>query len=160
MTYLKYIVPGVILLLSIVCYQVYRRGLFTFLNNSNLERVDAQKAAQLISKDTLTILDVRDANEFEVSHLKGALRYDESLLESLDPKAPILVYCTVGIRSNKLAKTLRDQGFNKIIELQDGLIGWSNAQLPLVNSVNQSTDSIHVYNQYFGNLLKKGIAVY
>ncbi len=160
MQYLKYIVPGVILLLSIVCYQVYRRGLFTFLNNSNLERVDAHEAAQLLSRKPLTILDVRDANEFEVSHLEGALRYKEGLLENLDPKSPILVYCTVGVRSNKLAKTLRELGFNEIIELQDGLIGWSNAQLPLVNSANQSTDSIHVYNQYFGNLLKKGTAVY
>lgn len=160
MAYLKYIIPVVLILLTLVGYQVYRRGFFTFLNNANLERVDANEAAKMLSKGAITILDVRDENEFDVSHLTGALRYEEELLEGLDPNAPVLVYCTVGLRSNKLAQTLREQGFNEIIELQDGLIGWSNAQLPLVNSSNKITDSIHVYNQYFGRLLKEGTPVY
>lgn len=160
MAYLKYIIPGVLILLTLVGYQVYRRGFFTFLNNANLERVNASDAVELLSKGDITILDVRDENEFDVSHLTGAVRYEEGMLESLDPDAPVLVYCTVGLRSNKLAQSLREQGFNEIIELQDGLIGWSNAQLPLVNSSNKITDSIHVYNQYFGRLLKEGTPVY
>lgn len=160
MAYLKYIIPGVLILLTFVGYQVYRRGFFTFLNSNNLERVDANKAAKLLSNGAITILDVRDENEFNVSHLTGALRYKEELLEGLDHNAPVLVYCTVGLRSNKLAQTLREKGFNEIIELQDGLIGWANAQLPLVNSSNKITDSIHVYNQYFGRLLKEGTPVY
>lgn len=160
MAYLKYIIPGALILLSLLGYQVYRRGFFTFLSSTNLERVDASEASKLLSKGALTILDVRDENEFDVSHLAGAKRYEEGVLKGLDPKMPVLVYCTVGIRSNKLAQTLRDQGFSEIIELQDGLIGWSNAQLPLVNSMNKDTDSIHVYNQFFGKLLKEGVPVY
>ena len=160
MTYLKYIIPAVLILLTIVGYQVYRRGIYTFLGNSNLERVDALEAEKLLSKNSYTILDVRDENEFEVSHINGALRYEEHLLENLDPNKPLLVYCTIGVRSNRLAKSLADLGFKKIIELKDGLIGWSNAQLPMVNSSNDTTDSIHVYNQYFSTFLKKGTPVY
>lgn len=160
MTYLKYIIPAVLILLTIVGYQVYKRGIYTFLGNSNLERVDALEAEKLLSEKAYTILDVREGNEFEVSHINGALRYEESLLQNLDPNKPLLIYCTAGIRSNKLAKSLTDMGFKKVIEMQDGLIGWSNAQLPMVNSSNKITDSIHVYNQYFATFLKKGTPVY
>lgn len=160
MAYLKFIIPGAVILLSLVFYLIYQRGLFTLFNNEHLERVDADEAASLIADNTYTILDVRDENEFAISHLEGAIRFEEKVLERLNPKEPVLVYCTVGLRSNKLAQTLREEGFSKIVELQNGLIGWSNAELPMVNSSNSTTDSVHVYNQYFGTLLKKGTAVY
>ncbi|OEK02246.1 hypothetical protein BFP97_12280 [Roseivirga sp. 4D4] len=160
MAYLKFILPGVLIVLSLLCYQVYKRGVFTFFNNSQLERVDALEASELLTESPFTILDVRDEKEFKVSHLKGAIRYEESLLKDLRSDEPVMVYCTVGLRSNQVAKALREEGFDRIIELQDGLIGWSNAELPLINSRNELTDSVHVYSQYFSALLKGGTAVY
>jgi predicted sulfurtransferase len=82
------------------------------------------------------------------------------MLEKLDRNVPILVYCTVGVRSNKLANTLLDKGFTEVFDMKDGIIGWSNAKFPIVNQDNELTDSVHVYSEYFGLLLKKGIPVY
>ncbi|MBO3699009.1 rhodanese-like domain-containing protein [Roseivirga sp. E12] len=160
MSHLKFIVPGVIVLLSLVCYQVYQRGAFTFFSSSNVERVDAEEAFRMISTTDFTILDVRDESEYDVSHLEGAIRYEEGLLEGLNANEPVMVYCTVGLRSNQLAKILEEEGFNQVVELQDGLIGWSNAELPLVNSRDNLTDSVHVYAQYFSALLRGGTPVY
>lgn len=160
MAYPKLIIPGVLIVVSLLCYQVYKRGLFTFFNNARLERVDAMEASELLTQSAFTILDVRGENEFNVSHLKGAIRYEEGLLGQLRSDEPVMVYCTVGLRSNQVAKALRKEGFERIIELQDGLIGWSNAKLPLINSNNELTDSVHVYSQYFSALLKGGTAVY
>lgn len=157
---LKYLIPALLLLLSFVGYQVYSRGFYTLLNTSNLERVSVKQAQKILAQQSVTILDVRDENEYAVSHLKDAHRYEDGMLDSLDINVPVLVYCTVGVRSNKLAKTMLEKGFSEVYDLKDGIIGWSNTKLPVVNIRNERTDSIHVYNQYFGQLLKEGIPIY
>lgn len=157
---LKYIIPAALLLLSFVCYQAYSRGLYTLFNTTNLERVSIRQAQKILAEQSVTILDVRDVNEFRVSHIEDAHRYQDGMLDTLDHNIPILVYCTVGVRSNKLAKTMLEKGFSEVYDLKDGIIGWSNTKLPVVNTRNEVTDSIHVYNQYFGQLLKEGIPIY
>lgn len=157
---LKYIIPAVLILLSFVCYQAYSRGIYTLFNAGDLERVGNKQAQKILAQPSVTILDVRDLNEYSVSHLEGAHRYEEGMLDTLEQNKPVLVYCTVGVRSNKLAKTMIEKGFSEVYDLKDGIIGWSNAELQVVNTRNEATDSVHVYNQYFGKLLKKGIPIY
>ncbi|WP_176723304.1 rhodanese-like domain-containing protein [Roseivirga misakiensis] len=125
-----------------------------------VKRIQPKEALSLLKDNPITILDVRDEIEYTVSHLKGAVRYEEGMLDDLEKNQPILVYCTVSLRSNKLAKRLQKQGFNQIYELKNGLIGWSNANMPMVDTQNSNTDEVHVYNRFFGTFLKKGTAVY
>ena len=63
------------------------------------------------------LLDARSSEEFAVSHLPGAHRVDPEAstfpsLDSLDRDTPIVVYCSVGYRSSRIAKRLREKGFN------------------------------------------------
>lgn len=156
----KYLISALIVLLTLSSYQIYQRGYFTMFNMEKVKRMNPLDVEQLISERPMTILDVREEYEYTISHLIGALRYEEELLEGLDKSKPVMVYCTVALRSNKLAKKLQKQGFNEVYELKNGLIGWSNASLPMENSKQQRTEEIHVYNRLFGAFLKKGTPIY
>lgn len=156
----KSIILGLLVILALSSYQIYQRGYFTLFNMEKVKRINPSDAQQLLSEKPMTILDVRDENEYTISHLEGALRYQEDLLTGLDKSKPIMVYCTVALRSNKLAKRLQKQGFSEVYELKNGLIGWSNASLPMKDSNNELTEEVHVYNRFFGAFLKKGIPIY
>lgn len=160
MKFVKYILSFLVLALVITSYQVYQRGYFTLFNLERIARVNSKTGQSLLSSQEFTILDIRDENEFDISHIEGAQRFEEEILGTLDKSKPVMVYCTVGLRSNKFAKRLQKQGFKEIYELKSGLIGWSNANLPLVNSELNETKEVHVYSRYFKPFLKKGTAVY
>ena len=149
MKFIKYILSFLILALVITSYQVYQRGYFTLFNLERIERINSKTGQSLLSNQEFIILDIREENEFDISHIAGALRFEEDVLDTLDKNKPVLVYCTVGLRSNKFAKRLQKQGFKDIYELKNGLIGWSNASLPLINSNQDQTKEVHVYSRYF-----------
>ena len=160
MTQFKYILVAVLILLVVGSQQVYQRGYFTFFDLERIERISAKEAEILISEKPAIVLDVRNPDEFETSHVQGAIRYSPEEIDRLNKAQPVLVYCTVGFRSNEAAKELRKKGFEEIYELRDGLIGWANSGLPVVDHANEVTAAIHVYHPAFQLFLKNGEAVY
>ena len=78
------------------------------------------------------ILDVRTENEYLQGHIEGSKLVDitssEFMVEiealSLDKTQPVYLYCRSGSRSKKAMALLKDQGFTKIYELDDGIMGW------------------------------------
>ena len=72
---------------------------------------------EIISKNNYIIIDVRTKDEYDDSHIKGAINipYDEINEETeLDKNKTILVYCKSGVRSNKAYNTLKDLGYNVV----------------------------------------------
>lgn len=110
------------------------------------------------------ILDTREQAEFEVSHLKDAqwVGYDTFKLKSvtnLDKTKPILVYCTVGARSEDIGKKLKTAGFTKVYNLYGGIIHWANKDKPLYHK-DIITNRVHTYTMTWGIWLNKGVKVY
>lgn len=124
-----------------------------------VKSLSSSQVSERIDNNEMLILDVRDREEFEVSHIKGALLVSDVDLESLQTDQPILVYCTVGYRSTELGTTLTKKGFSDIYNLDGGLIRWKNEGYEVYNMYEQPTDSIHVYSGVFGLLLTDGQAV-
>lgn len=84
------------------------------------------------------ILDVRDASEYALSHIKGAINTTrdkartDSIINTLDPSLPTLTYSNVGRgRGVTLAKELQQRGFREVYYLSGGLAGWGGAGLPI-----------------------------
>ncbi len=112
------------------------------------------------------ILDVREPEEFAVSHLQGAVRIDPSaelvdVLRSIGPDLKgraIIVYCSVGVRSTQLAERvhngLKSRGASRIANLSEGIFGWHNAKRPLVRGT-QATFYVHPYDALWGQLLRQ-----
>ena len=152
-----------VILLSILvtaCFIIRERGLYTFIKSGNVERINPCMARRLVNDSDLYIIDARSEAEYQLSHIEGANLFQDQLMEKIEINQPILVYCTIGIRSNSLAKDLHDLGFEKIYDLKGGLINWVNQKNELVNSTHHQTDSIHTYYQWLSLLLSHGTAVY
>jgi glyoxylase-like metal-dependent hydrolase (beta-lactamase superfamily II)/rhodanese-related sulfurtransferase len=91
----------------------------------------------------LTVLDVRERDAYDASHLPGALHLARGQLELRidgvlpDPTTRLVVYCELGMISTLAVATLRAMGYLRAVALDGGLAAWRDAGLPLVSSARQ-----------------------
>ncbi len=119
---------------------------------------------ELLDRKGLVIFDVREEEEFAVSHLTGAIRVDPDVTPVEFMKKfsrqiagkTVLVYCSVGVRSSALAERLRphlkSDGQNRLYNLTGGIFQWHNDRRPLARG-GQSTAYVHPYNRSWGRLI-------
>lgn len=117
------------------------------------------------SDKPLVILDTRSQEEFAVSHLSGAefIDYDNfelSDVSQVDKESTIVVYCSVGYRSERIGEELERAGYQHVYNLYGGIFQWKNEDNQVVNNLGQPTDSVHTYNARWSRWLDKGIKVY
>jgi rhodanese-related sulfurtransferase len=101
------------------------------------------------------ILDAREPKEYAVSHVPGAIhcgydRFDLSVLDSVDKSRPVVVYCSIGYRSEKIAQKLKNQGFSNVSNLYGSIFEWANRGYPLEDDTGNTTRKIHTYNKLWG----------
>lgn len=79
---------------------------------------------QLYQKEALSVLDVREVEEFEALHLEGARNFPLSQLadtyEQLDKDNLYYVICKSGIRSARACQFLAEQGY-EVVNVQGGM---------------------------------------
>ena len=79
---------------------------------------------QLYQRESLSVLDVREVEEFEALHLEGAHNFPLSQLadtyEQLDKTHPYYVICKSGIRSARACQFLAEQGY-EVVNVQGGM---------------------------------------
>ncbi len=117
------------------------------------------------SDNSLVILDTRSAEEFSISHLPEArfIDYDRfkiSDVENIAKDTRIILYCSVGYRSERIGEKLLKAGFKEVYNLYGGIFQWKNDGHQVVNNLNKPTDSVHTYNEKWSKWLEKGIKVY
>lgn len=141
-----------------------------FLYSAMLQRllqgaVPYVSVAQLRHQPAPILLDTREAPEFAVSHLRGArlVGYDTFSLataQDLPRNAPIVVYCSVGARNEKIGAQLKQAGFTNVHSLYGGLFEWVNEGQPVYTTANQLTARVHAYAPNWGIWLQRGQKVY
>ncbi len=105
------------------------------------------------------LLDVRQLPEYSISHLPGAKRIDprattDSILSEIDTNRPVVVYCSVGYRSSRLATQLIDSGFTNVVNLEGSIFEWANKGFELEGTDGKSTNKVHPYSPAFARMLK------
>jgi len=118
-----------------------------------------------ISDNEVYILDTRSEEEFEVSHIQGAQFVDYKSFEIEDVKsipkdATVIVYCSVGYRSERIGEKMLESGYENVNNLYGGIFNWKNNGHQVVNNLNLPTDSVHTYNKRWSKWLEKGVKVY
>jgi len=103
-------------------------------------------------KGSFLLLDAREKEEYNVSHLEGALYlgYDDpdySVLQDVNLDTELIVYCSIGARSEKMGKKLKKMGFTKVKNVYGSIFEWANQGYPLVDVNNASTNIVHGYNK-------------
>lgn len=119
--------------------------------------VDAADLARMLrSASPPLLIDVRMPAEQDVSTIPGALR----VAPSVDPhdvveragERTIVVYCSVGVRSARLARALAAAGGADVRNLVGGIFGWANAGRPLAGP-NGPAQRVHGYDAAWSVLL-------
>ncbi len=110
------------------------------------------------------ILDTRTRKEFEVSKINGAhwVGYEDFKLSQtshLNKDQPILLYCSVGYRSEKVGEKLQADGFKYVFNLYGGIFEWKNQGYPVYHK-EKETEKVHGFSRMWGMWLTKGEKVF
>ncbi len=115
-------------------------------------------ATRMQSDHAPLLLDVREFEEFEISHLQGA-RNVRTLDEALaaignERERAVVVYCSVGYRSAKLARSLADRGVRNVKNLEGSIFAWANSDHPVYRGT-QRASRVHPYDEKWGRMLTR-----
>ncbi|WP_442844492.1 rhodanese-like domain-containing protein [Leeuwenhoekiella sp. H156] len=118
-----------------------------------------------MKQDEYLILDSRKAEEFEVSHLPNAIRVDDRLDETTlerirKSNKKIVVYCSVGVRSEDFGEKLQKKTGQPVFNLYGGIFAWKDAGFPIFNDEGKPTERVHTFSKNWQDYLSTGIAVY
>ncbi len=113
----------------------------------------------------LFILDTRSEEEYKVSFIHAARfvsykNFNRQDVSHIPKDAKVVVYCSVGYRSEKIGEKLTDMGYKDVLNLYGGIFLWKNKGNKVFNHQNMPTDSVHTYNKSWSKWLKTGTKVY
>jgi molybdopterin/thiamine biosynthesis adenylyltransferase/rhodanese-related sulfurtransferase len=103
----------------------------------------------------VSIIDVRDPDEYRDGHIEPATNVSRGFLEFRigsvvpDPASTVVLYCQSGMRSVLAAKALKDLGYENVINLQGGYQKWAQSGMPVVKDVAMTPDQIQRYSRHF-----------
>jgi len=118
-----------------------------------------------MNTEAYTILDTRKKEEFDVSHLPGAVwvgeKTEDAFLDSLmNSKKPVVVYCSVGIRSEDFGEKLARKTGKTVNNLYGGIFAWKDAGFKIVDAKGKSTQKVHTFSKNWEDYLRTGIPVH
>lgn len=132
----------------------------------DVQHLSAKQLAQKLDRadSNLLIFDVRKAEEYQVSHLKGAILVDPdidaaSFLNQYGAQArdkQLIFYCSAGYRSSQLAERIKNApsgpAAQQLYNLDGGIFRWYNEGHPVYNQQG-STNAIHPYAERFKGMI-------
>ncbi|MFP4845080.1 rhodanese-like domain-containing protein [Winogradskyella sp. PE311] len=138
------------------------------LKSYNTESVPYMTVQELaMPKTDAVILDSREPKEYEVSHISNAINvgydhFDINAIQNVvkDKSKVIVVYCSVGIRSEDIGEKLKDAGYTNVYNLFGGIFEWKNKGFTVYDSENKETKKVHTFSKAWSKWLKKGKKVY
>ena len=98
---------------------------------ADTEALSLEQVDDMIRRgEKMTLVDVREGEEWRAGHLPGAIHVPRAWLEMQaddklpDHDAPIVLYCAGGNRSALAARTLRELGYSNLRHMVRGFSGW------------------------------------
>ncbi len=110
-------------------------------------------------------LDAREKKEYDVSHIRNGVyvgydKFDLALVKNIAKGSEIIVYCSIGKRSEKITQTLKKAGYSNVSNLYGGIFEWVNQGNTVMDLNNKNTNKVHAYGRFWGQWLEKGEKVY
>ncbi|MCY3810479.1 MAG: rhodanese-like domain-containing protein [Gammaproteobacteria bacterium] len=120
-----------------------------------------QLADKLSAAEPVLLLDAREPEEYEVSHIDGAVRVTtaSAALNAIraDSREPtVVVYCSVGYRSSRLVSWLKARGVKNVFNLEGSLFLWANEGRPLARG-DEPARRVHPYDDDWGEFLNEAL---
>ncbi|RHB50666.1 rhodanese-like domain-containing protein [Exiguobacterium sp. AM39-5BH] len=104
-------------------------GIVIFTSNaSKITKIDVKTLQNRLENEEITLLDVREVDEYVGGHIEGAMNAPLSSLNETElpyPKdEPIYVICRSGNRSAQAAQLLKERGYTEVYDVSGGMIAW------------------------------------
>lgn len=100
-------------------------------SNVLLKHLSLDSFEYVIVDSQIQLVDVRTEEEYNESHIPGAIMIDiksddftEKAMKLLDRSKPVAVYCKGGVRSRRAAEKFLFRGFGMVYNLNDGFERW------------------------------------
>ena len=99
------------------------------------------EVTRLINHENANVLDLRSSEEFGTGHIISSVNLVASTLEGSEKELgkykdkTVVLCCSQGQESIRVARILRIKGFEKLYCLKGGITAWQNANLPLTKNV-------------------------
>ena len=113
---------------------------FLALVNDAKSRVKETNVAEVKKRmdagEKLTLVDVREDNEWAKGHIKGAVHLGKGIIErDIEQAIPnkdqeVILYCGGGFRSALVADNLKKMGYKNPISMDGGWRGWNEQGFP------------------------------
>ena len=100
---------------------------------TRIKEIDVPAAAGAIASGSVSIVDVREPDEFRQGHLEGAFNIPRGVAEMgipqmiPDPRTRIICYCAGGNRSALVADNLKMMGYENIESMIGGFQAWARS---------------------------------
>jgi len=105
---------------------------------SRIKEADFREIKQRLDRrEKLTLIDVREDNEWARGHLPGAVHLGKGIIERdveqafPDKQAALVHYCGGGFRSALVADNLQKMGYTNVISMDGGIRDWREKGYPL-----------------------------
>jgi len=114
--------------------------------------ISCKELSAIKDDESVILLDARELNEYNTSHIPGAKhigynKFKKKDLENLDKDSKVIVYCSIGYRSEKIGEKLKDLGFGQVYNLYGSIFEWANQGNQLENKSGETTQELHTYNR-------------
>ena len=110
------------------CAQQYFGSTVTCCLDFSIDTISVKSFKKIISH--VKIIDARTPKEHQTCKIKGAqfVSFEQPNLKNLNINKSdiIIVYCTIGYRSEKISEELKLKGYKYVYNLYGGIIQWVN----------------------------------
>jgi len=121
---------------------------------AEIREVTPREADGLRANPATTLVDVREASEWEQGHIPGARHVAKSHLEQEieaavpDRSTPVVLYCTAGVRSLFAGQALRAMGYDDVTSMSGGFEQWKSLGLPWSRPTGLSEEQARRYSRH------------
>jgi rhodanese-related sulfurtransferase len=141
--------------------------LLSKFNDESIPYISVEELKIMQNNTNFLLVDTRERKEFKVSKIEGAIfaGYNQFSIKQFtnfvtDKNQPIVVYCSLGVRSENIGEKLKKAGYTNVKNLYGGIFEWKNKDFPVVDSDGNETQKVHAYSKQWSKWLLKGEKIY
>lgn len=94
----------------------------------NFKRIPANACKEMITRQEVILLDIRDPQSFQAGHMENAIHIEEidiqQFITDFPDNTPLVVCCYHGNSSQSAAAYFNEQGIEEVYSLDGGYEGW------------------------------------
>lgn len=131
---------------SILIIAIHFIGIYAFGQADIINQLNSTELNNILNRERITLIDVRTRGEYANGHLAdaGELNYYtfdfKQKLLLLPRDQPVYLYCNTGFRSQRAAEILAENGYEKVFNLQHGIMEWELLDMPVVIEADARPD--------------------